>query len=48
MGSTLHANRPFQFEKRSQLLIGTHNETLSIVAVCVSNENSLDIFDALK
>jgi hypothetical protein len=30
-------NRPFQFQKRSQLFIRTHNETLSIAAVCVSN-----------
>src|SRR5262249_37421075 len=26
----------FEFQKRSQLFIGTHNETLSVVAVCVS------------
>src|SRR5205814_10083231 len=25
------------FQKRSQLLIGTHNETLSVAAVCVNN-----------
>jgi len=28
--------RPLQFHERSQLFIGTHNETLS-VAVCVNN-----------
>jgi len=33
------ANRRFQFHKRSQLFIGVHNETLSIAAMCVSNEN---------
>jgi len=30
-------NRHFQFQKRSQLFIGTHNEPLSVVAVRVSN-----------
>jgi hypothetical protein len=30
-------NRPFQFQKRSQLFIRTHNETLSIAAMRVSN-----------
>jgi hypothetical protein len=30
-------NRGFQFQKRSQLFIRTHNETLSIIAMCVSN-----------
>jgi hypothetical protein len=30
------ANRPFQFDERSQLFIGTHYETLS-VAMRVSN-----------
>jgi hypothetical protein len=29
--------RPFQFQKRSQLVIGTHNETLSVAAMRVSN-----------
>jgi len=33
------ANRQFGFQKRSQLFIRTHNETLSIAAVCVSNED---------
>jgi hypothetical protein len=31
------ANRPFQFNKRSQLFIRTHNETLSVVAMRVCN-----------
>jgi hypothetical protein len=31
------ANRRFQFQKRSQLFIRAHNETLSVAAVCVSN-----------
>jgi hypothetical protein len=30
-------NRPFQFHKRSQLFIRTHNETLSVAAVGVNN-----------
>jgi hypothetical protein len=28
-------NGPLQFQKRSQLFIRVHNETLSIIAVCV-------------
>jgi hypothetical protein len=32
-----NANRFFQFQKRSQLFIGTHNEALSIAAMCVCN-----------
>jgi hypothetical protein len=31
------ANRPLQFHERCQLLIRTHNETLSVVAMRVSN-----------
>jgi hypothetical protein len=31
-------NRRFKFHKCRQLLIRTHNETLSVVAVCVSNQ----------
>jgi hypothetical protein len=34
------ANRPFKFQKRGQLFIGTHNETLA-VPVSVSNDDSL-------
>ena len=30
-------NPPFQFQKRSQLFIGTHNETLSVIPVCIDN-----------
>ena len=33
----LIAHRRFQFHKRSQFFIRTHNETLSVVAVRVSN-----------
>jgi hypothetical protein len=29
--------RPFQFQKPSQLFIRSHNETLSIAAMCVCN-----------
>ena len=32
-------NHRFQFHKRGQLFIRTHNETLSVIAMCVSNEN---------
>jgi hypothetical protein len=35
MLTTNGANRRFQFQKRGQLFIGVHNETLSVVAVCV-------------
>jgi hypothetical protein len=31
------ANRRFKFQKRSQLFIGVHNETLSVIAMCVCN-----------
>jgi hypothetical protein len=31
------ATRRFQFQKHRQLLIGAHNETLSVVPVCVNN-----------
>jgi hypothetical protein len=31
------ANRRFEFHKSSQLFIGTHNETLPVVAMGVSN-----------
>ena len=33
------ANRGFQFEKRSQLFIRTHNETLSVAAMCICNQD---------
>jgi len=31
------ANRRFQFNKQRQLFIGTHNETLSAIAVRIRN-----------
>jgi hypothetical protein len=31
--------RRFQFHKRRQLFIRSHNETLSVAAVCVCNED---------
>jgi hypothetical protein len=31
------SNRRFQFHKRSQLLLRTHNETLPVVTMCVCN-----------
>jgi hypothetical protein len=31
------ANRQFKFQKRSQLFIRTHNEPLSVAAMCISN-----------
>jgi hypothetical protein len=36
-------NRRFEFEKRGQPFIGTHNETLSIAAVRVNNPDSLPL-----
>jgi len=33
------SNRRFKFDKRRQLFIRMHNETLSIVAMCVNNED---------
>src|SRR6266513_700191 len=33
------ASRRFKFQKRGQLLIRVHNETLSVVAMCVCNED---------
>jgi hypothetical protein len=33
------SNRRFKFHKRRQLFIRTHNKTLSVAAVCVSNED---------
>jgi hypothetical protein len=30
-------NRRFEFDKRSQLFVGVHNETFSVAAVCVNN-----------
>ena len=36
---TEFVNRPLQFNKRSQLFVGAHNETLSVAAMCVCNPN---------
>jgi len=33
------ANRPFEFQKRSQLFIGTHNETLTVAVMRVGNRD---------
>jgi hypothetical protein len=35
-----YVDRSFELQKRRQLFIRTHNETLSVVAMCVSNEKS--------
>src|SRR6266480_2604713 len=35
--NAIFVNRPFQFDKRSQLFIGAHDETFSVVTVCISN-----------
>jgi hypothetical protein len=37
------ADRRFQFQKRSQLIICTHNETLSVAAMRVSNPDRVPI-----
>jgi hypothetical protein len=34
-------NRRFEFRKRSQLFIRSHNETLSVASMCVSNPDRL-------
>jgi hypothetical protein len=36
-GRDCAADRRFKFQKRSQLFIRTHNETLSVVVMCVCN-----------
>jgi hypothetical protein len=33
----MDTNRPFQFQKRAELFIGVHNETLSVAAMRVNN-----------
>jgi hypothetical protein len=38
------SNRRFQFHKSRQFLIRTHNETLSVVAMCVSSEDRSSVF----
>jgi hypothetical protein len=37
------ANRRFEFQKRSQYFIDTHNETLSVAAVRVNNPDRLTV-----
>jgi len=34
--STARATRRFEFQKRRQLLIRAHNETLSVIAMCIA------------
>jgi hypothetical protein len=41
-------NCRFQFHKRSQLFIGTHNETLSVAAMRVSERKCLDTYYTLR
>jgi hypothetical protein len=43
LGSAMFAGDSFKFEKRSQLFISTHNETLSVIAMRVGNKDSLPI-----
>ena len=38
-GRSAGSNRRFEFQKRSQLLIGTHNETLTVAAMRVGNRD---------
>jgi hypothetical protein len=38
----IHRNRRFESRKRGQLFIRTHNETLSVAAMRVSNERSMN------
>jgi hypothetical protein len=38
---TDRSGRRLQFRKRRQLLIGVHNVTFAIIAICVSNEDCL-------
>jgi hypothetical protein len=35
--------RRFQLDKRGQFFIRSHNETLSVAAMCVSNEDCLPV-----
>jgi hypothetical protein len=37
------ANRRFEFRKSSQLFFCVHNETLSVVAMRISNEDCLPV-----
>jgi hypothetical protein len=36
-------DRPFQFDKRHQLFIGAHNETLSVVAMRVNDPDCVPV-----
>jgi hypothetical protein len=36
-------NRPFQFQERSHLFVGVHNEALTVVAMRVNNPDRLPI-----
>jgi hypothetical protein len=38
-GRFARLNRQLKFNKRSQLFIRVHHETLSVVAMCVNNEH---------
>jgi hypothetical protein len=41
-GRSAGSNRRFQFKKRGQLFIRMHDETLSVIAMCICNpERSL-------
>jgi len=37
------ANRRFNLDKRTQLFIGANNETFSVAAMCVNNEDRLPV-----
>jgi hypothetical protein len=39
----ISSNRRFEFDKRGQLFIRTHNETLAIAAMRVGNEHRLPV-----
>jgi hypothetical protein len=45
--NTTLLNRRFRFRKRSQLFIGTHNETLSVVATCGSDKTVCPVLGGL-
>src|SRR5260370_30486731 len=45
---TARVDRSFQFQKSSQFFIRTHNETLSIVAVCVNNEDCPGLYPVIR
>ena len=43
IGSRLTPNRRFKLDKRSQYFIRTHNETLCVAAMCISNPDCAPI-----